>query len=102
MGRTFIWFDNRFIVCSNLRKEIAQPKKYVWEREDYNEDDDEFLKHFDDNGNFIEHKEPDPETSEEEEPPTIKYTLKKAKEKWSTIFDLWIFTNNQQPTTNNN
>ena len=64
-----------------FRKEIAQPKKYVWEREDYNEDDDEFLKHFDDNGNFIEHKEPDPETSEEEEPPTIKYTLKKAKEK---------------------
>ena len=60
-----------------FRKEIAQPKKYVWEREDYNEEEDEFLKHFDENGNFIEHKEPDPETSGEEEPPTIKYTFKK-------------------------
>lgn len=29
-------------------------KKYDWEREDYNEEEDEFLKHFDENGNFIE------------------------------------------------
>ena len=60
-----------------FKKEIAKPKKYVWEQEDYNEDDDEFLKHFDENGNFIEHKEPDPESMGEEGLPNIKYTLKK-------------------------
>ena len=60
-----------------FKKEIAKPNKYVWEREDYNEDDDEFLKHFDENGNFIEHKEPDPESMGEEGLPNIKYTLKK-------------------------
>ena len=63
-----------------FRKEIAKPKKYVWEQENYNEEEDEFLKHFDENGNFIEHKEPDPETSGEEETPTIKYTYKKEKD----------------------
>lgn len=40
-----------------FRKAIAKPKKYVWEREDYNEADDEFLRHFDENGNFIERLE---------------------------------------------
>ncbi len=30
------------------------PKKYIWEREDYKEEEDPFLKHFDENGNFIE------------------------------------------------
>ena len=59
-----------------FRKEIAKPKKYVWEQEHYNEDDDEFLKHFDENGNFIEHRN----TELEEESPTIKYTLKKDKD----------------------
>lgn len=34
-------------------------KKYDWEREDYNEEEDEFLKHFDENGNFIEHRDAD-------------------------------------------
>ncbi len=58
-----------------FRKEIAMPKKYVWEQEHYNEDNDEFLKHFDENGNFIEHKK-----ELEEESPTIKYTLKKDKD----------------------
>lgn len=28
--------------------------KYAWEREDYNEEEDEFLRHFDEEGNFIE------------------------------------------------
>ncbi len=59
-----------------FRKEIAKPKKYVWEQEHYNEDDDDFLKHFDEDGNFIEHRN----TELEEESPTIKYTLKKDKD----------------------
>lgn len=37
-----------------FRKEIAKPKKYIWEDPNYNDEDDEFLKHFDENGNFIE------------------------------------------------
>lgn len=40
-----------------FRKEIAKPKKYIWEEENYNEEDDVFLQHFDENGNFIERKE---------------------------------------------
>jgi membrane associated rhomboid family serine protease len=37
-----------------FRKSIAKPLKYDWEKEDYNEDNDPFLKHFDEDGNFIE------------------------------------------------
>ncbi|RNC83498.1 MAG: rhomboid family intramembrane serine protease [Winogradskyella sp.] len=37
-----------------FRNQIAKPERYVWETESYNEDDDPFMKHFDDNGNFIE------------------------------------------------
>jgi len=37
-----------------FRKTIAKPKKYVWEDPNYNEEEDEFLKYFDENGNFIE------------------------------------------------
>lgn len=43
-----------FIFALIFRKEIAKPKRYVWEQPDYNEEDDEFLKYFDENGNFIE------------------------------------------------
>lgn len=37
-----------------FKKQIAKPEQFAWEKEDYNEDDDEFLKHFDADGNFIE------------------------------------------------
>lgn len=37
-----------------FRKAIAKPKRYVWEHSNYNEEEDEFLKYFDENGNFIE------------------------------------------------
>lgn len=65
-----------FLFSLIFRKEIAKPKKFDWEKEDFIEEDDEFLKHFDENGNFIEHKE----TEVEEVQPTIKYTLKKDKD----------------------
>ena len=58
-----------------FRKEIAKPKKYVWEQENYNEDDDPFLKHFDENGNFIETNAP-----EIEEEQHINYTYKENKD----------------------
>jgi membrane associated rhomboid family serine protease len=64
-----------------FRKAIAKPETYVWQQPNYNEEEDEFLKHFDENGNFIEHK---PETSENEEiveELTIyKYTFKENKD----------------------
>ena len=58
-----------------FRKSIMKPKKYDWEKDDYNEDDDPFLKHFDEDGNFIESIE----TNEEENISDIKiaYRLKK-------------------------
>ncbi len=37
-----------------FRKQIAKPERYRWETPDYNEADDEFMKHFDEHGNFIE------------------------------------------------
>lgn len=59
-----------------FRKEIAKPKKYIWEQENYNEDDDPFLKHFDEDGNFIEEKGLDVEQQQ----PTINYTYKEKKD----------------------
>ena len=59
-----------------FRKAISKPEKYAWEETNYNEDDDPFLKHFDDNGNFIENLNPEIE----QEQPTINYTFKENKE----------------------
>ncbi len=59
-----------------FRKSISKPKKYVWEQDDYNEDDDPFLKHFDEHGNFTETTESD-EVGEKEEASKIKYYFKR-------------------------
>lgn len=37
-----------------LQAKVPSVPKYAWEKEDYNEEDDEFLQHFDKDGNFIE------------------------------------------------
>jgi membrane associated rhomboid family serine protease len=58
---------------------LPKQKKYEWERDDYNEEDDEFLKHFDENGNFIE-KEPEQEIEEDSK---ITYTYHYIKNKGS-------------------
>ena len=60
------------------RQQIAKPKKYIWEEPHFNEADDPFLKHFDENGNFIESIE-EPEI-EEEQTIIINYTYKKAED----------------------
>lgn len=60
-----------------FRREIAKPKKYIWEQEGYNEADDPFLKHFDENGNFIEQIEVETKPKEE---PKINYIIKKNNE----------------------
>lgn len=70
-----------FVFALFFRKSIVKPQKYKWEQDDFNEDDDPFLKHFDENGNFIEHVEEVPEVLEEK--PTeirITYQFKRNKE----------------------
>lgn len=57
------------------RSAIPSTKKFVWEQEDYNEEEDEFLRHFDEDGNFIERKE---EFHEESESVRITYQYKKS------------------------
>ncbi|MBU2928735.1 rhomboid family intramembrane serine protease [Winogradskyella psychrotolerans] len=47
-----------------FRKQVAKPERYKWEEPDYNEDDDPFMKHFDEDGNFIEF-EPEEEIESE-------------------------------------
>ena len=37
-----------------FRKQIAKPKLYHWQKPNFNEEDDLFMKHFDENGNFVE------------------------------------------------
>jgi len=60
-----------------FRKTIAKPEKYIWQEPNYNEENDPFLKHFDKDGNFIEHL--DTETNpESEESPKITYHYKKG------------------------
>ncbi|TMM58137.1 rhomboid family intramembrane serine protease [Maribacter algarum] len=58
-----------------LKSHIPSPKKFAWEHEDYNEEDDEFLKHFDEDGNFVETIIEEPEN--ENEPLKITYLYKK-------------------------
>lgn len=45
------------------KKNIAITPKYEWEKESYNEANDAFMRHFDENGNFIENRE-EPENPE--------------------------------------
>lgn len=59
-----------------FKKDIAVSPKYRWEQEDYDEDEDEFMRHFDEQGNFIE-KLPEDETSEEDQI-QVNYIFKKA------------------------
>lgn len=59
-----------------LKAEVPKPRKYAWEHEDYNEEEDEFLRHFDEDGNFIEN----PDGIEESKPKIeIKYHYRKNK-----------------------
>jgi hypothetical protein len=37
-----------------LKTPVPKPSKYAWESEDYQENEDPFMQHFDADGNFIE------------------------------------------------
>lgn len=61
-----------------IKAKIPSIKKYAWEHEDYNEEDDEFLKHFDEDGNFIENIADTPNDERESIKITYHYKDKKA------------------------
>lgn len=58
-----------------IKARVPSTKKYAWEFEDYDEEEDEFLKHFDENGNFIEQKQG--ELVEDSDAVKITYHFKK-------------------------
>ena len=51
-----------------FKNNILKPRKYIWETDKYVEEDDPFLKHFDENGNFIPTSEMEEENQEDSHP----------------------------------
>ena len=47
-------FAGGLLLSLGFRKSMPSPPTYAWEQEDYNEDNDPFMRHFDEEGNFIE------------------------------------------------
>jgi membrane associated rhomboid family serine protease len=65
-----------------FRKQVAKPERYKWEQPNYNEEDDPFMRHFDEDGNFIElepEEEVEPETTMDAGT-TIKYIFRENKD----------------------
>lgn len=67
------------------KDQIVKPPKFEWEKPEYDESNDDFMKHFDENGNFIE-KLPEEETGEIEndreqtKKVVYRYFYRKSKE----------------------
>ena len=59
-----------------IKTDIPKPKKFLWEEEGYNDEADEFLQHFDEEGNFIETP---PEPIDETNRIKIKYHIKEER-----------------------
>jgi len=55
-------FGIGFLFALIFRRNPIENKKYDWELDTYNPDNDPFLKHFDEDGNFIEKTKSDQET----------------------------------------
>ena len=63
----------------SFRESVPSKPTFIWESDGYNEEEDPFMRQFDENGNFFElPKEESP--TEEEEVVFIKYVYKDAKE----------------------
>lgn len=63
-----------------FKKSIAKPRRFAWEEENYNEDNDPFLKHFDEDGNFIENIEEVEEEETTQSQININYQFKRKDE----------------------
>lgn len=79
-----------FVLSLIYRTNIAKSPKYEWEKPGYNEEEDLFMQHFDENGNFVEHaleshiQPDDPDFQEErkdESGLTYRYHYRKSNEK---------------------
>jgi len=71
-----------FVFALVFKKQIAKPERYVWEASDYKEEDDEFMRHFDEDGNFIENLDADTDEPKETTQPrlVIRYQYKKKED----------------------
>lgn len=65
-----------FVFAIIYKQKIEKRPKFEWEKESYNQDEDIFMQHFDENGNFIERKEE--ELSENDT--SYNYVFKQNKE----------------------
>jgi membrane associated rhomboid family serine protease len=69
-----------FVFAIFFRKQVARPEKYVWERPDYSEEDDPFMRHFDEDGNFIENPNEMIEEQREDPGVSVNYIYKEKKD----------------------
>ncbi|MEM1002980.1 MAG: rhomboid family intramembrane serine protease [Bacteroidota bacterium] len=69
-----------FVFAIIFRKQIAKPEKYIWEQSDYSEEDDPFMKHFDEDGNFIEQIDENVSEEDTDSNTTINYIYKDSKD----------------------
>lgn len=70
-------FLTGLVLAVALRRKLPRQRQFAWEKEDYREDDDPFMRHFDADGNFVE--DPGPEEGETGPPPLIKYHYRERK-----------------------
>ncbi len=74
-------FGVGFLFALLFREIPVENKKYYWQREDYNPEEDEFLSHFDEDGNFIEKKPeidvPETDTPNADAKIEIRYTFRR-------------------------
>ena len=65
-----------------FKNNVAKPERYVWQQPDYNEEEDPFMKHFDENGNFIESlpEETIDQEIETEQSTKINYVFKEKED----------------------
>ena len=61
-----------------IRARTPSTQKYAWEKEDYKEEEDPFLQHFDEDGNFLEKKNDEPDTDTDSI--KITYHIKKDRD----------------------
>jgi hypothetical protein len=71
-------FLTGFALAFFMKTKMPSSKKFDWEHEDYNEENDEFLKQFDEKGNFIEIEKE--ELPADTEPINIKYHFRKDRD----------------------
>ncbi len=71
-------FLTGLLLALTVKARVPLLRKYAWEQEDYREEEDEFLRHFDEEGNFIENRVRDDTANESLD---ITYRFKKNEDK---------------------